>query len=62
MEERILEGIIKGAKEMVPLAQTELKEKRKCICKIKKFPGIPENLYRSDWIRTSGLHLPKMAL
>jgi len=37
MEERILEGIIKGAKEMVPLAQTELKEKTKCICKINGF-------------------------
>ena len=37
MEERVLEGIIKGAKEIVPLDQTELKEKTKCICKINGF-------------------------
>ena len=34
MEFRIEEGLIKGAKEVIPLDKTDLKEKGKCICKI----------------------------
>ena len=34
MEERIFEGIIPNAKDIVPLNQTEFKSKAKCICKI----------------------------
>ena len=34
MEFRIEEGLIKGAKEAIPLDKTDLREKGKCICKI----------------------------
>ena len=34
MEERIDEGIIKGAKEIMPLDKTDLNKMSKCICKL----------------------------